>query len=137
MLMMSNELSNDLVSLFHAQIEEINGDPVLRIPASEIRVGPLTPGDTVQVALNAVTVEEATQSTTAMEFDDLPVSQGEEYDLEIESVGDQGDGIARTDEGFVVIVPDTRPGERVRVEITDVSDSVAFAEVVERYDQLE
>ena len=134
---MSTEQSSDLISLFHAQIEEINGDPVLRIPASETRVGPLTPGDTVQVALNAVTVKEATQSTTAAEFGDLPVSHGEEYDLEIESVGDQGDGIARTDEGFVVIVPDTRPGERVRAEITDVSDSVAFAEVVERYDQFE
>ena len=61
-----------------------------------------------------------------------PVEEGESRRVEIEDIGEQGDGITRVERGFVVIVPDTEQGERVAVEITDVQDNVAFAEVVER-----
>jgi len=61
-----------------------------------------------------------------------PVEEGEQRTVEIESLGDQGDGITRVDQGFVVIVPDTERGERVTVEITDVKETVAFAEVLKR-----
>lgn len=61
-----------------------------------------------------------------------PVDEGDERTVEIVGLGDQGDGITRIDNGFVVIVPDTEKGERVRVEITDVRETVAFGEVVER-----
>jgi predicted RNA-binding protein with TRAM domain len=61
-----------------------------------------------------------------------PVEEGEERTVEIEDIGEQGDGITRVERGFVVIVPDTEQGERVTVEITDVRENVAFAEVVER-----
>jgi predicted RNA-binding protein with TRAM domain len=61
-----------------------------------------------------------------------PVEEGETRRVEIEDIGEQGDGITRVERGFVVIVPDTEQGERVAVEITDVRDTVAFAEVVER-----
>lgn len=47
-------------------------------------------------------------------------------------LGDQGDGLTRVDRGFVVIVPETEIGERVRIEIDDVHETVAFGEVVER-----
>lgn len=127
----SEEQSTELVSQFHARIESVNGESIIQIPESEVTVGPLEPGEIVRVGLSSTA---STQSDQSVPSTDLPVSQGEEYELEIESVGDQGDGIARTDEGFVVIVPETRPGERVRAEITDLSNSVAFAEVVERYD---
>jgi len=60
------------------------------------------------------------------------VEEGEQRTVEIEDIGDQGDGITRVERGFVVIVPDTEQGERVTVEITDVRENVAFAEVVER-----
>ena len=62
-----------------------------------------------------------------------PVSEGETREVEIESLGDQGDGIAKVERGFVVIVPETDVGERVTVEITDVGPNVAFAEVVKRH----
>jgi predicted RNA-binding protein with TRAM domain len=60
------------------------------------------------------------------------VSEGETRTVEIEDVGDQGDGLTRVERGFVVIVPETDVGERVRIEISDVRDTVAFGEVVER-----
>jgi predicted RNA-binding protein with TRAM domain len=52
--------------------------------------------------------------------------------VEIDDLGEQGDGITRVDRGYVVIVPDTEQGERVRIRISDVQRNVAFAEVVER-----
>lgn len=59
-----------------------------------------------------------------------PVEQGEVRSVTIDTLGDQGDGLARVERGFVVIVPGTQPGDRVDVEITDVRQTVAFAEPV-------
>ncbi|QLG64294.1 TRAM domain-containing protein [Halorarum salinum] len=68
---------------------------------------------------------------------DQPVEVGERRTVEIEDIGEQGDGIARVDRGFVVIVPDTEVSERVTIEITDVGGTVGFGEVVERKDYYE
>jgi predicted RNA-binding protein with TRAM domain len=64
-----------------------------------------------------------------------PVSQGAIREVTIESLGDQGDGIAKTDRGYVLIVPGARPGDEVTVEITEVRENVAFAEVRSGRDQ--
>lgn len=58
-----------------------------------------------------------------------PVSEGEEYDVTIEAVGEKGDGIAKVN-GFVLFVANTNAGERKRVKITKVLAKVGFAEVV-------
>jgi len=62
------------------------------------------------------------------------VDNGDLVDIEIDSLGDKGDGIGRVGPGYVVIVPDTDVGERVNVRITEAKENVAFAEVVKRYD---
>ena len=59
-----------------------------------------------------------------------PIQEGEEYDVKIEDVGKEGDGITRI-EGFVVFVPDTKAGDEVKVRITSVRRRFAFAEKVE------
>ncbi|MBA5942043.1 MAG: TRAM domain-containing protein [Methanophagales archaeon] len=58
-----------------------------------------------------------------------PINIGETYDVKIEDVGREGDGIARI-EGFVVFVPNTKKGDSVKIRVTKVSRRVAFAEVV-------
>ena len=58
-----------------------------------------------------------------------PIQEGEEYDVKIEDVGKEGDGITRI-EGFVVFVPDTKAGDEVRVKIVSVRRRFAFAEKV-------
>ena len=57
------------------------------------------------------------------------VNVGDTYDVKIEDVGREGDGIARI-EGFVVFVGNTKKGDGVKVRITKVSRRVGFAEVV-------
>jgi predicted RNA-binding protein with TRAM domain len=60
-----------------------------------------------------------------------PVEEGEVRPVAVESIGDKGDGIAKVAHGYVVIVPGTKPGDTPTVEITNVQDNVAFADVVD------
>lgn len=59
-----------------------------------------------------------------------PVTEGETRMVAIDSLGEQGDGIAKVENGFVIIVSDTQPGDHVEVEVTTVKETVAFAEPI-------
>ncbi len=59
-----------------------------------------------------------------------PIEEGKTYEVEIEGLGKKGDGIGRI-ENFVVIVQDTKPGDKVKVRITAVRGKVAFGDVEE------
>jgi len=64
-----------------------------------------------------------------VEFDGRPhvkLEEGKEYTVRIVDNGKQGDGIARV-AGMVVFVPDTKPGDEVRVIIERISRNCAFA----------
>jgi predicted RNA-binding protein with TRAM domain len=60
-----------------------------------------------------------------------PVELGKEYAVDIQEISRRGQGIARI-EGFVIFVPDTRPGDRVTIKITRISPRFAEAEVVRK-----
>ncbi|MDS0223289.1 TRAM domain-containing protein [Haloarcula sp. S1AR25-5A] len=59
------------------------------------------------------------------------MEEGEVRDVTIETVGDQGDGIAKVERGYVVIVAGTHPGDEPTVEIEQVQENVAFASIVD------
>ncbi|ELZ80521.1 TRAM domain-containing protein (plasmid) [Haloferax larsenii] len=59
-----------------------------------------------------------------------PVEEGEVRSVTIDTLGDQGDGIAKVERGFIIIIPGTQPGDEVDVKVTDVKKTVAFAEPV-------
>lgn len=131
------EISDRLQCLFSAKVEETNDSYMIKIPKQEVQVGTLTSGDTYRIAVLSQEAPEGSHSDrTDMDTTESPaeppVSEGETRTVEIEDVGDQGDGLTRVERGFVVIVPETDVGERVRIEIRDVRDTVAFGEVVER-----
>lgn len=58
-----------------------------------------------------------------------PVRPGDELDVEIETVGDEGDGIAHVD-GYTLFVSGTEAGDRVRVRVDDVKPRYGFAEPI-------
>jgi len=60
----------------------------------------------------------------------VPVEEGEVYDVTIEDLARQGDGIARV-EGFVIFVPGTKVGDEVQIKVERVLPKFAFASVVE------
>ncbi len=143
------EISDRLKCLFTAEIEETDGSYVIEVPDQELRLGDIEPGGTYRVAILPSDAPNGTQSDRESETTSdrssrdrsepekyktpaPPVEEGDQRRVEIQDIGEQGDGITRVERGFVVIVPDTEQGERVVVEITDVAETVAFAEVVER-----
>ena len=62
-------------------------------------------------------------------FPPKPVEVGKEYDVEIQETSRRGEGIARI-KGLVCFVPNTKPGEKVKIRVTRVSRRAAEAEVV-------
>ena len=137
---MVTEIPDDLSALFHARIERQNDSYVIEVPDSELRAGALEAGETYRIGvMNAPesatsTNRPATAVESASSNDaptDQPVTEGEELEVVIKDEGEKGDGLARVGPGFVVFVPDTEPGDRVRIEITEVADSYAFGTVIE------
>lgn len=131
------EISDDVQCLFTAEIDEQNGSYVIEIPQQEVKLGTIDPTVSYGVAVvsrstrrSSLCSEEG--SVEAQREPEPPVSEGDHRVVDIEDIGEQGDGVARVERGYVVIVPDTRMNERVKIEITDVKPTVAFGEVLER-----
>jgi len=110
------------------------------IPKQEVDIGYIDPTENYQVGVvkqpgeNSQPTPSQTNDDSSQqpELDQPPVSTGETRAVEISELGDQGDGLARVERGFVVIVPNTQKGERVRIEIETIRETVAFAQVIER-----
>lgn len=63
-------------------------------------------------------------------YNDAPVDVGEQYDVKIEDIARQGDGIARIS-GLVIFVPNTKVNDSVKIEIKAIKRNCAVAEVVD------
>ena len=59
-----------------------------------------------------------------------PVEEGEQYTVEIEDLGEEGDGIAHVGD-FVLVVPEGEMGDRVTVRVDTVREDFAAASIVE------
>ncbi|PSP38189.1 deoxyribonuclease [Halobacteriales archaeon SW_8_65_20] len=136
------EISERLLCLFSADIERDESDDryVVEMPRRELDTGSIETGETYRVALIAAEEEDAATIETdpAATTDEgtsseprPPVEPGEIRYVEVEDIGKQGDGIARVERGYVIIVPDTDIGERVKVEVTEVKSNFAVGEVIE------
>ncbi|AFO55870.1 23S rRNA (uridine(2552)-2'-O)-methyltransferase [Natrinema sp. J7-2] len=60
-----------------------------------------------------------------------PVRSGDELEVEIESVGDEGDGIASVD-GYRLFVSGAEEGDTVEVRVEDVKPNFGFAQRLDR-----
>lgn len=56
---------------------------------------------------------------------------GRQLEIEIDSIGGRGDGVARLDDGRPVYVPQTLPGDRLRVRLVGERAGAVSAEIVE------
>jgi predicted RNA-binding protein with TRAM domain len=131
--------------LFETSVDDEGDRYVVSIPSELVENGSIDTAQSYRVALLASDAAEAQDESAVTEPDRSsvsppdaatphaqgpPVEEGEVRTVSIDTLGDQGDGIAKVERGFIVIVPGTKPGDRVEVEITDVKDTVAFAETV-------
>lgn len=63
-------------------------------------------------------------------FQRTPVKENDEIEVVIDDIGSRGDGIARI-RGYMIFVPQSRVGERVKVRILSVNGNFAIAERIE------
>ncbi|MGC9345283.1 MAG: TRAM domain-containing protein [Candidatus Bathyarchaeales archaeon] len=64
-------------------------------------------------------------------FPPKPVEIGKEYEVDVQETSRRGEGIARI-KGLVTFIPNTKPGDHVKIRITRISRRFAEAEVVEK-----
>ena len=133
------DVSDDLLCLYTARLEERDGEFVFEVPDSELEYGDLETDGVYRVAVlpqggrdsggGADGGRERRRSRRPNR--EPPVEEGDVRQVTIEGLGDQGDGIARVDRGYVVIVPDTEVGDEVEIEIQELHDNFAMGRVVE------
>lgn len=128
------EISEDAYTVFTGEIES-GPPPTIRVPDRELEIGGLEVGERYRIAIlppvgSEETVNAAPQGRRRSQ-DDPPVAAGESLEVEIEDMGEQGDGVAKIGPGYVIFVPETGIGDRVTIEITEARENFAFAEVVE------
>ena len=133
------EIDNELLCLFSADIDEQNGEYTITIPKREVEKGEVDDDSVYRVAVLTSSTpadrsDQDTRESQPASNDDSgpPVDVGDRRRVEIEDIGEQGDGIARVERGYVIIVPETKQDDYVTVEIAEVKPNVAFSEVVER-----
>ena len=147
------EIPEQLACLYTAELTETEDSYTFTVPATEVEEGSVTLGETLRVAVLAdndvgdgsdspddtteETASTARSETSTASQPEPPVSEGETRVVEIQDVGDQGDGITRVERGFVVIIPETDEGETVEIRIETVRPNVAFGTVIDRLDHAE
>jgi len=130
------EISEKLLCLFSTEVKTEEDRYVIEVPRQEIETGDIDPGEVYRVALiSRSEAETATESQShpqsAPSEPQPPVDVGETRYVEIEDIGKQGDGIARVERGYVIIVPGADVGERVKIEVSEVKSNFAVGEIIE------
>ena len=139
------EIPDSIRCVFTATVEENMGEHVVEIPASQIDHGTISPDETYRIVITDVPTQ-TSRSEPAPATDGHypnarprhpsergpPVDEGDVLEVSIETIGDQGDGIAKVDRGFVIIVPESEPGDDLTVRIESVHENMAFAEIVKQ-----
>jgi len=128
------EVSEKLLCLFNAEVERTEDGYTVTVPRREVDTGSVEPGEVYRVAIVARGGgggRDEERSRSAPSQPQPPVEEGEIRYVEIEDLGKQGDGIARVERGYVIIVPGSDVGERVKIEITEVKSNFAVGEVID------
>lgn len=128
------EIPENLRGLFSADVEVREDSYRIEVPARELTVGDLEAGEVYRVALlgpSESSPRETADSSSQQRDQGPPIAEGDRRTVDIEDIGKQGDGIARVERGYVIIVPETEIGDRVTIEIRNVQENLAFGEVIE------
>ncbi len=132
------EISEKLLCLFSTEVSAEEDRYVIEVPRQEVETGDIDPEEVYRVALISRDESTDTEGTTtpaqpqsAPSEPQPPVDVGETRYVEIEDIGKQGDGIARVERGYVIIVPGADVGDRVKVEVTEVKSNFAVGEIIE------
>lgn len=132
------EVSDSLLCLYNGRLQKRGDSYVIEVPEREIRQGDVSRGDVYRVALlsrpdaddGGDAGDSGSGSRSRSDHPEPPVEMGDIREVTIEGTGKQGDGIAKVERGYVVIVPGAREGDEVTIKITKITDNFAIGEVI-------
>ncbi|XGI84119.1 TRAM domain-containing protein [Halorutilales archaeon Cl-col2-1] len=133
-------IPEDLLCLFNSRVEERDDSYVIEVPKTEIDYGEIEKRGSYRFGVFEQVSPTESQSMD-IESEDLsdgsqayspPVEEGEIREVTIESLGDDGDGVAKVDGNFVIFVPNTDVDDTVTIRIDDVKKTFAKGEVIKQ-----
>ena len=134
------EIPDSLRLLFTSKVEHSNGRYLVEIPEDQIeRADPaVSPNESYRVAIidpvedseESPHIDASQPERETEQKQGPPVEEGEVRTVTIETLGDQGDGIAKVERGYVLIVPGGQPGDELTVRVEQVRENVGFAEMI-------
>lgn len=100
------EISDDILCLFSAEISTRDGSYVIEVPEQELTLGEAETEVPYRIAIIPQTAtqsdaESTQQPSQSEDQSDPPVSEGDHRTVEIEDIGEQGDGIAHVERGYL------------------------------------
>ncbi|WP_331234836.1 TRAM domain-containing protein [Natronorarus salvus] len=134
------EIPDTLRLLFTADLQQREEKHIIELPADQVGSpdSAITPGEQYRVAI--IEFHRATEQTSESgerstreppeNAQNPPVAEDEVRTVTIEALGDQGDGIAKVERGYVLIVPGGEPGDELTVRIDEVRETVGFAQMI-------
>jgi predicted RNA-binding protein with TRAM domain len=129
------DISDSLQCLFTASVTEQDESYQIEIPREEVEQGELDIGEYYRVGVlthtAAASPNGSSDASPKIYPQGPPVDEGEVREVTIETLGEEGDGIAKIERGYIIIVDGGQPGETVTVDVHTVRENVAFAEIVE------
>ncbi|ESS07981.1 MAG: putative RNA-binding protein, contains TRAM domain protein [uncultured archaeon A07HN63] len=132
------EISQQLICLFSAEVTDAEDGYRIEVPKREVDTGSIEPDETYRVALispsssgGTASIDDSSTAGAAAGEPQPPVEAGEIRYVEIEDIGKQGDGIARVERGYVIIVPGAEIDDRVKIEVSEVKSNFAVGEIIE------
>ena len=118
------EIPDQLESLFTGSIEEDDDSYRIEVPQDALDMGAISVGETYRMAIlgdSRPSENQSRQEQPSVESTPTPpVDTGDIREVTIETLGDQGDRIAKIERSYILIVPGERPDDEVTVEVTKV-----------------
>lgn len=139
-------IPEDLLCLFNSRVEERDDSYVIEVPKTEIEYGEIETQGSYRFGVfeSSSSPSSASGSTTSTREGSRnvdvngsqayspPVEEGEIREVTIESLGDDGDGVAKVDGNFVIFVPNTDVDDTVMIRVDDVKKTFAKGEVIKQ-----
>ena len=130
------EISRKLACLYSAMIDTEGDSSTIAVPKREFdNTSSIQPRPTGALLTSTQADSETATASPTTEAESSPPSSIDqppvtEDDVEIKTLGDQGDGIAKIGPGYVVIIPETAVDDRVAVRIDTAEANMVSVEII-------
>ena len=129
-------MHSELSCLFSSLVEADDESHFITLPSQELVSLDIDTNTTYRVLFlpklpGEKTLPNESLSPPIISPPDALVTIGDICEVLVEDIGNEGDGIARIGPGYIIFIPKTDIGHKVKIKINSVTNRCAFAEVIE------